>query len=140
MFTVRPVREFVRSEHTALSNIAGERWIGHQYVEREAPIISRVLLSQASQPREAGAVGVVPIVLLCGLVPLGLVEAVEMQDVGLAVAGNKVQAASDSYTLFVEADRIDLLAHVIDAAARFFLHGERCDSGKPRSRRILLQT
>ena len=53
-----------------------------------------------------------------------------MQDVGLAVAGDEIQAAGDADTLLVEVDGEDLIANVVLAALRLLLHREQVRLGQ----------
>jgi hypothetical protein len=91
---------FIAREHVALLDVTCDGRIGHQHIELEVAIVLVArLLADLAQAREAGTVGVVPLVLLHGLVPLGPVKRVEVQEIALAVAGDAVQAAGNADTL-----------------------------------------
>jgi hypothetical protein len=64
------------------------------------------------------------------LVPAFVVQRVEVQHVGLPVAGDQVQRAAHAHGLFVEVDGEDLVAHVVLAARGLFLGGEEVALGQ----------
>ena len=60
----------------------------------------------------------------------GRVECVQVNDVGLAVTGNKVEATGDAHSLFIEINGEDFFADVVVAALRLLLQGEQVAIGE----------
>ena len=69
-------------------------------------------------------VGVHPVLLLDRLVPLTPIQGVQVEDVGLAVAGDQIQATGNANALLVEIDGEDLIVDVILAPLRLLIHSK----------------
>ena len=107
------LRDVIWGKHVGLLDIACEGRVRHNHVEVETAKIAALICAQFFQLRPTRPVCLLPFVLLGGLFPFLPIKRVHVQDVGLAVARNEVQAARHTYTLFVEVQREDLVRHVV---------------------------
>ena len=117
------VGQIIGTEHVGLLDVSGEGRICHEDIEAEVSVVAG-LRAKFSELFPTLVVGVEPLFLLGGFLPALEVEGVEVEDVGLAVAGDEIETTGDADGLLVEVDGEDFILHVLGAAGGLLLHGE----------------
>ena len=128
-FAVGFLAEVVFGENAGFLDVSGEGGIGHEDIEGEV-VVGVAVAAEFFQSLPADVVGVDPVFVLGFLVPAFPIEGIEVEDIGLAIAGDEVESAGDADGAFIEVDGEDLFVDVVGAAGGFFLGREEVGLGE----------
>ena len=94
-------------------DITSKRRISHHEVKLELAIILHTSRLKLFQFLKAFVIGINPVFLLSSFAPTGIVQCVQVKHIGLTVAGNQVQCASDTDGLFIKVNGKDIVSNKI---------------------------
>ena len=112
-------------------DIASKRRICHHEVKLELAIILHTSRLKLFQFLKAFVIGINPVFLLSGFAPTGIVQCVQVKHIGLTVAGDQVQCASDTDGLFIKVNGKDIVSNKIGFLGDAFCSRESVTFGKP---------
>lgn len=112
-FTSTVFAKLIMRNNCVFFDITSKRRISHHEVKLELAIILHTSRLKLFQFLKAFVIGINPVFLLSSFAPTGIVQCVQVKHIGLTVAGNQVQCASDTDGLFIKVNGKDIVSNKI---------------------------